>query len=181
MLGRLAAHSTHSTAICQPYHPSDSSGLRPNLQQIKTQSNGENNFLNILNVTGSGWNHWLWQECVASTVAIHRLSLHGRTLQRVDKAIHRKMWFHFDQNVRYDTMKQFEGLDMISGAVFAMKTKECWIEIEISLQTHFFFLNRRRPDGCPSVWMFLIGGMHPSEQDASDPVWYSASFIVLQT
>ena len=32
VIGRLAAHSTHSTAICQPPHPSDNSGLRPNLQ-----------------------------------------------------------------------------------------------------------------------------------------------------
>jgi len=29
-------------------------------------------------------------------------------------------------------MKQFEGLDMIFGAVFAVKTKECWTENEIS-------------------------------------------------
>ena len=46
--------------------------------------------------------------------------------------IEREMWFHFDKNVRYVTLNQFEGLDMISGAVFAMKTKEYWTENEIS-------------------------------------------------
>ena len=90
VLGRLAAHSTHSTAICQPPHPSDSSGLRPNLQQIKAQSNGEIFCFNILNVTGSGWNHSPWPECVTSTVAMLRLSLHRRTPRRVNKVIHRE-------------------------------------------------------------------------------------------
>ena len=46
--------------------------------------------------------------------------------------IEREMWFHFVQNVLYVTMKQFEGLDMISGAVFATKTNECWTENKIS-------------------------------------------------
>ena len=45
---------------------------------------------NILNVTGSGWNHSPWPECVTSTVAMLRLSLHRRTPRRVNKVIHRE-------------------------------------------------------------------------------------------